>query len=67
MNGYEAQLQTREYISALSKGFERNRGNQLSLYSQFLSGFRKEYISQTTFMRMIQDCDSAIDNGNIAG
>ena len=66
----QGKLQTWRLLTTPSKVFERNHEKQISSFLEFFYnffGFRVGYICQTTFLRMIKDWKSSIDNDNYAG
>ena len=59
-------------LTALSKVFEKMYCRQLTSYidrifSKYLSGLRKKYSCQSPLRRMIEEWQSALDNGNMVG
>ena len=59
-------------LAALSKVFEKMYCRQLTSYfdrifSKYLSGLGQKYSCQSTLRRMIEEWQSALDNGNMVG
>ena len=57
-------------LSALSKVLEKFSFKQLSdyfdnIFSEYLSGFRKGYGCHHVLMRMIENCENALDNKKV--